>query len=91
MDIVVSFNPRDTHTIKGIWGTGVPYTNRNDKDENGNYVPMEVTQDAKDSNGDALLDKLGTIQYTKPNTYRKVRYHDRYQGACRSHWNPGLL
>lgn len=91
MDIVVSFNPRDTHTIKGIWGTGVPYTNRNDKDENGNYAPMEVTQDAKDSNGDALLDKLGTIQYTKPNTYRKVRYHDRYQGACRSHWNPGLL
>lgn len=89
-DIVVNFSARDTKTIPGIWGTGVSYTNRNDKDANGNYTPYEVTDEAKDLNDELLLTKLTPLQITKPATYQKVRYHDKYQGACRSHWNPNL-
>ena len=87
-DVEVTFVARDTKTIKGIWGTGVSYTNRNDKDANGNYTPMEITEDAKDASEVQLLNSILTVPYA---TRQKIRYHDKYQGACRLHWNPGSL
>ena len=87
-DVEVTFVARDTKTIKGIWGTGVSYTNRNDKDANGNYTPMEITEEAKDASEVQLLNSILTVPYA---TRQKIRYHDKYQGACRLHWNPGSL
>lgn len=86
-DVEVAFVARDTKTIKGIWGTGVSYTNRNDKDEYGNYTPLEITADAKDASEVQLLTSILSAPYA---TRQKIRYHDKYQGACRSHWNPNL-
>ena len=87
-DVEVTFVARDTKTIKGIWGSGVFYTNRNDKDANGNYTPMEITEEAKDASEVQLLNSILTVPYA---TRQKIRYHDKYQGACRLHWNPGSL
>ena len=45
-------------------------------------------EDAKDANEVQLLNSILTVPYA---TRQKIRYHDKYQGACRLHWNPGSL
>ncbi len=75
-DAVMTFIFRDPKKIMGVW-TNPNYNTRNDKDEDGNYTPFTVTENAVDKSGELLINLT-----SDPNVLQK----DKYQAVCRSHW-----
>lgn len=75
-DAVLSFVARDPKQIKGMWNN-TDYNTRNDKDEDGNYSPFIVTDDAVDKDGVKLTTSV-------PSSTSKIRRHDKYQAVCRA-------
>lgn len=77
-DALVDFSVRDGKSIMGIW-SNVNYNTRNDKDDDGNYTPFKVTDEAVDADGVKLTTSVSSSTH-------KIRQHDKYQGVCRTTW-----